>query len=231
MPNKRTTNELDEDEDDELQSSKRQRVRRAPLLSAINALPEYWDDPNYKGKSEQKAGSDSVSVTLGPNACNARSNDADPDLPEGIELARKTYPECNFKAGHMRNCDLGGNGKNWKNLTILTSSANTAMTKYDNALKRAAEQLKKVYESIYKDFPEVTERDLKDIEFGIDLEIRTEGTWGKSAPDSYICNKVKYSARIHGDVPDEYQSRDVLSAMKAVKDEIGKCNGKSVDNK
>jgi hypothetical protein len=228
MPPKRKSDDLDPKN---VLDADKKRKSRPPLATAIDGLPAYWEDPTHTAHPKAVAGALKMEVVLGPNACNPRANDAASNLPKAIAAARTKYPKCKFKAGHVLNCDLGGDGKNAKNLTILSSSGNTSMTLPDNALKRAANALKKVYEAIYGSDVAIDGEELKTIKYGIELKITVStATWGDEEPDCYICNELKYSVHEWGDVPVKYQSNEVLKAMDNVRKNIRSAHGSKVVN-
>jgi hypothetical protein len=213
-----------------------ERFRRPSFESWIATVTAGKTGPDYVGKTSTAAGSDHVTMTLGPTSLNYRSNDANPNLPTGIKKARETYPDCGFKAGHMLNCDLGGNGENSKNLTILTKNANTAMTKYDNALKNAVGFLKKLYETLHQAATDQTMLDEWAASgCGIKVTITAVGAWGVASPDCNIANKITIDAAVikkdkvtavtgYGTLP--AQARTAIAAkLKTVEDEVGKANG------
>lgn len=199
-------------------------------------------EPDYVGKASIAAGSDHVTMTLGPTSLNYRRNDANPNLPIGIKKARQTYPDCGFKAGHMLNCDLGGNGENSKNLTILTKNANTAMTKYDNALKNAVSFLKNLYEALHQAATDETMLEKWAASgCGIKVTITAVGAWGIASPDCNIANKITINAAMvkkdklttvagYGILPAPVRTT-IAAKLKTVEDEITKANGEVPNTK
>jgi hypothetical protein len=117
------------------------RNRIAPFGPWVAGIERRIRRVHYQGDPVKAAGSKFVEARFGPGSYMPRANDANAKRPSGIRAARVKYPRCYFKAGHMLNCNLGGNGKNPKNLTILRSTANTSMTKHDNAIARGCEHL------------------------------------------------------------------------------------------
>jgi hypothetical protein len=196
----------------------------------IDLLPVYYEGPAYLKQKPPAGGGRNLIVVLGPNAYEQRANDANANRPAAMKRARKQYPEARFKAGHILNCDLGGIGTVDHNLTILTASANTAMTKYDNALKRAAQILKKVYEEIYKQYPDANEALLQSIKYGIKLNIVISQPWGSSLPDNCIFKKIKYYVKEWDGIPTGRQGGNVQRLIAYIRKCINACNGQEVKN-
>lgn len=149
----------------------------------------------YEPRNPAKAGGKCVTASLGPKSNIPRRNDAKASLPKAITAARRKYPKCVFKAGHLLNCHPGGNGKDWRNMTILTSSANTKMTKLDNAVMRGVYYLEKIYEQFHAmGIPAATPT------LRIWLQVRiSRGMWSREEePDLYIARQVSVQARRRG---------------------------------
>lgn len=184
----------DESEDGNVGAGKLRRTTRVRIErfdSWIGKIEQRVRKVTYTGISAW-AGSAKVAAVLGPDSYNPRSNDADSDKPLGSKPAREKYRKAGFKAGHMLNCEFGGDGSSWKNLTILSARANTAMTKHDNALKRACAELKKFYEVLHK-----AGVDGSQLNCGIEVTIQVSSSkWGDDSPDCYIAKTITMSARI-----------------------------------
>ncbi|WP_341703432.1 hypothetical protein [Ferrovibrio sp.] len=174
------------------------RVHRPSLEHWLDNLAVSKELPDYTGKSDPAAGSAEIEVILGPKSDRGGANDANPRLPSGITSARNTYEgKCKFIAGHMLNSDLGGDGKDWKNMTILTSQANADMRGYEANLKKAVYYLNQLYKALLKAAPD--NKALKtwsDSGCGIQVTVKTVGQWGREPPDSYICKHVVMKAKV-----------------------------------
>ena len=204
---------------------KRQRI--APFDAWVAGIERRVRHVTCQGGAPRAAGSKLVTAHLGPDSFSPRANDANARLPPGIRAARAKYPKCSFKAGHMLNCNLGGNGKDSRNLTILRASANTAMTKRDNALARACQHLRKMYEALH-----AARADAAQLSCCIAVRISVGKTkWGDAPPDSYITQRVKIVAGLLREpdlaklIPDARQLADAQGALRRVQTEVGKANG------
>ena len=181
----------------------------------LRSVEENLRRVTYEADPDRAAGSRRVSATFGPLSWTQRANDADPSLPRGIKLAREHYPACGFKAGHMLNCELGGNGRRAENLTILTASANTAMTRYDNNLKRAVHYLGNLYRLLYDAGVQGMPT------YCVTATIAVGERWGAAAPDKHITRALTIEADHEGDFqlgPDatERQRQDIENVRSAV---------------
>ncbi len=204
------------------------RVSRPPLEIWLRQIEANLRRVKYMLDADSEAGSKSVSVTLGPGSYMPQANDANPDLPSGIALARETYPACNFKAGHMLNCDLGGNGKLAGNMTILTASANTSMTSFDNNLKYAAQYLRNLYTLLY----DAGEHGNPD--YCVKAVISVGERWGTTAPDKHIARAVTVAAKVEGGFQLDPQlsdgkRQDIATVQKAIEGMVAGACG-SVEN-
>lgn len=188
------------------------------------AAPAYTPLSIYGGGKE-------VAVTLGPDSLIPRRNDAKANLPSGIKAARAKYDPpgrktAHFKAGHLLNCDLGGNGQSYENMTILTGSANTKMTRLDNALKRATEKLRKAYEVIYQ----INSR--LEPDFGIDVVISVSSAkWGTLSPDKYIAKAVTIEAELVGTLGVKPVPKAISDALLQVNLQLKGANGRIINAK
>lgn len=202
------------------------RQRLEPLAEWLKKAEKKTNPgPTYTANKVVAAGSEMVKVTLGPLSLVQGGNDAKSTLPSGIKLARQIYPECSFKAGHMLNSDLGGYGHNYKNMTILTSSANTSMTKYDNRLKDAVAYLKKLYE-IYHQSRLDAEKLGDCIEVTISVDKKK---WGTHPPDSYIAQNItlacSFVRKVDLERVEESLRNKVTAAILQIEGFIKKANG------
>jgi hypothetical protein len=161
-----------------------------------------------RGLVSQQAGSSEAEAYLGPLSYTARNSDANASKPPGIIPARRSYPAAHFKAGHMINACFGGNGDKSNNLTILTGSANTSMTIFDNRVKDAVEALRKLYERFHLAKIEVNKIGVCRIR----LRVSVSGNkWGDDPPESYIADDVTVFAEFKNsswDRSDEIQDAD-----------------------
>lgn len=195
---KRTAREDDEEEEEEEEkpAAKRpQRNRRA--ANPLEALPILFSRPPYQPEtSHARAGGKHSSALLGPNSNAYEKSDADSKKPGAIIAARQRHNHT-FKAGHLLNAIFGGDGKDPKNLTILTSSANGAMRGFDENIKRAVEDLRRLYLSFHD-----SGIDIKPVRYGIKVDIRvSDDKWGADYPDNCIANWVFCTAAKQGATP------------------------------
>lgn len=164
----------------------------------------YLTDPVYAGGSSQKGGA-SVTVVLGPFAWRSRGDSADPNLPSAIKEAGKEYTNENFIAGHLLNGEFGGPGKDWRNLTILTSSSNGKNKRFDEPLKRAVAELKKLYSALHAD-ASVGVDDLTGVGIGIQLTVTVDQTdaWNNNSyPGDSVFKKIVWNAAcVEGNLAD-----------------------------
>ncbi|MDJ0530389.1 MAG: hypothetical protein PX634_34735 [Microcystis sp. M53600_WE12] len=117
------------------------------------------------------------------------------------------------------NADFGGDGKDGRNLTILTATANTFMTSFDNNIKKAVEKLEKLYESVVNNLFS-NEYNLAKLKYGIQVTIEvSEEKWGAQIPDSYIAKSVKCKAEITGERSLDNLIQEVTSFAKKSQNE------------
>lgn len=162
-------------------------TRLAPL--------QFVERPSLTGISKFAGGARSTAV-LGPDGYLSKNSKADPKLPMGILAARLKYPTKYFKAGHLLNERFGGDGKNYKNLTILTAKANTACNGFDNRIERALDKLKKFYEAVHSAGVETA-----GLKLGVRVEVKaSKAKWGVTPPECYICKHVDFKAWVHNPV-------------------------------
>ncbi len=227
---KRPLVETDPDDQDG-PSSKRQRI--APLGAWLAGIERRVRRVHYQGDPVKAAGSRFVLARLGPDLFMPRANDANARLPSAIRAARAKYPKCHFKAGHMLNCNLGGNGKNPKNLTILRGTANTSMTKHDNAIARACQHLRSLYEALH-----TARVDAAALSCCISVRIAVSKVkWGKEAPDSHIATRVTISGLVlrppdlDSLITDPRLLAQAKSALRRVEGEVNKGCGVVLNRK
>lgn len=145
------------------------RNHKKPFPMTISEM-DFFAGPYYTSSNIAGAGGHISTATLGPTGSylNDRS-DANPKLPSAICDARKRYPECCFKAGHLLNAQFGGAGNDPKNLTILSATGNANQKAFDEPVKRAVENLKKAYYIIWE-----SGKDISNIEVGIEVKIEVK---------------------------------------------------------
>ena len=133
----------------------------------------------------------------------------------------------------MLNCNLGGNGKNPKNLTILRSTANTSMTKHDNAIARGCENLRSLYQALH-----AARVDATTLSCCISVRIVTnKAKWGTATPDSYITTRVMITGAVLHEpdldtlITDQRLLAQAKSALLRVKAEVNKGCGAVLNRK
>lgn len=185
------------------------RTRQAPLVTYMREANGEQEDIEYdRALVSAQAGCSKAVAFLGPLSLRSVNSDANASLPPGIIAARVAYPRAYFKAGHMINACFGGNGQKSNNLTILTSSANTAMTAFDNRVKDAVRELYRLFSAFHR--AKIAINDIGTCR--IRLEVRVSALkWGASAPDKYIANNVYVRASFRNN-PDDRSGviRDTL---------------------
>jgi hypothetical protein len=123
-------------------------------------------------------------AALGPLADMYAKSDADPKLPKGIVQARKTYPQYDFKAGHMLNARFGGDGKDASNLVILTARANVSCNRFDGdgGIGKALNALGRLYALLVSYYVDINKRSGEGrtlLQYGIKVEITVSPErWG-----------------------------------------------------
>jgi hypothetical protein len=162
-------------------------------------------DPQYKAQHNRAAGGQRSSVVLGPGQVLSKRSDADPRLPDAIDDARRAYPGAGLKAGHILNAMFYGDGQRSENLTILTTSANTSNTTFDNRIKDAVNGLKKLCETLFN-----LNVDIGALKPSIEITVTVgKEAWGTDYPDNCIFKKIHFSAMAHN-IPDEKEVRDLF---------------------
>ena len=187
----------------------------------------------YRAESQRDAGGKFMQAHLGPDSFEPRRNDFKANLPAGIKAAREKYPKCGFRAGHLLNRNLGGNGKNPRNFTILRASAYVALLKRENAIARACRHLREMYEVLALKGPLVS-----DVSCCIAVRVTVgRAKWGDEAPDSLIAQRVTIVASVLREpelaklIHDPKRLADATGALRRVKTEVGKANGVVVNKK
>ena len=207
---------------------KSKRAKRPPKETWFNEMDRYFSDPKYTGvPGNPDAGGKNSTVELGPTGLVEMGTDANPNLPKAIKDARTKYPGKYFKAGHLLNADLGGDGQNAKNLTILTASANTSQQGFDNPVKRAVSQLYKLYSAIYDD---PSKPSIDGIKCGIKVEVSvSDEKWhATDSPDNSIAESISFKATLTGTGTLPTKPANIYSALE---NEIKAANDvKSIDN-
>jgi hypothetical protein len=183
-----------------------QRAKSVPqkLLEDLQWITE----PKYTAAADARAGGCHSSAVLGPGAYLSGNSDSDPRLPSAIDRARDTYG-IGFFSGHLLNAELGGDGKNTRNLTILTPAANSAHKGFDDNVKFAVAELKKAYTQLTR-----LGIDVRKLKYGIRVDVKTVDTvWADTYPGLCISNGLECEAEVVG-VPDP----DALAADVADRD-------------
>jgi hypothetical protein len=159
------------------------RPKRIKRLTDIDIMAlDYFSGPSYAWADNKKAGGKHSSAILGPGCLRSENSDADPNLPSAMKHAKTEYPDEDFVAGHLLNSALGGNGKDARNITILTSSGNSSHKGFDNPIKTAVAELKKAYVAMNN-----LGIDVSKLKYGIRVDIEIdEDCWGDHYPDNCI---------------------------------------------
>ncbi|MFZ6815672.1 hypothetical protein ACO0K3_14470 [Undibacterium sp. Rencai35W] len=106
-------------------------------------------------------------ITLSADAVLSGNSDADSDLPENIVQARRVYKD--LKSGHLLNANFLGPGNDARNMTILSSSGNSAHLKqFEDPLRNFLLKIQSIFtDKRFKNleirnedsgFPELTRR-------------------------------------------------------------------------
>ncbi len=186
------------------------RKRKRKPADPLKKVPLYFEGPIYEWESPKPAGGRRAEATLSPKSLSGMGSDADPNLPSGIRRARDCHTSHSFVAGHLLNADFGGPGNNAKNMTILTSKANSAMKNFDNRIKDALEGLQKVYILIADHVDSVSS-----LKYGININIEvSDDKWGDKPPNNYIANTLSCRATISENIDLESLLPDALPRKK-----------------
>lgn len=153
--------------------------------------------PGYTPADRPGAGGRRSTAILGPGGVLSVNSKADRSALPHIDDAEQDYGR-SFKAGHLLNACFGGSNTNPANLTALTSSANTSHKSFDENVKRAGAALVKAYEAMMR-----MGLDVDAVEYGISVEVSTDGWWTDDATDPgyYVCDKLLCAADVVN-VPD-----------------------------
>ncbi|MEU8192264.1 hypothetical protein AB0C10_00620 [Microbispora amethystogenes] len=199
-PQKRRRTEEDEEgeegEGDEGSAVRRSSRTQVPSYSTLRK--QYiGDDPSYESFTENSRGGKRITVILGPGAYLESRTDAKPDpesdFANALKAAKELYPEANFKAGHLLNHSLGGDGTKVGNLTILAHSANSSNNSYDNQIKNGVGSLDKAYQEINS-----LGLDIGALKYGIRVTVTVDdSTWGDTYPDNCISTGLTLTAEVH----------------------------------
>lgn len=155
-------------------------------------------------------------------------SDANSSLPAAIIRARSDYG-LKFKAGHLLNAEFYGSGEDSANLTILTPSANTSMTAFDNPIKQAVADLERLYLLLSNN-----NIDIRDINYGIAVSITVSARkWGRNYPDNCIATGVTCRAAISGLASLDATARGLTTDIRGrIVDLIGQANAAGdIDNR
>jgi hypothetical protein len=159
------------------------------------AYVSFADPADCPAATGDYMGCHQVTVTLGPKQQFGQTGtNATATFPYALADASLAYAgQYVFKSGHVLNADFGGpNAAN--NMTILTSSANTQQTKFDNNIKNARNALYNVYKAVASCGP-TSATFFSAIGYGIAIDIQMGGgTWGPAYPDDCISNQMDLNA-------------------------------------
>lgn len=162
----------------------------------VEDLPLFLVPPNYEAANPSAAGGARATATLGPRSHFNQNSNADSTLPRAKSDAGAHYG-INFISGHLLNEQFNGDGKDAKNLTILTASANSAMKSFDNRIVDAVRALRKVYEGLSELYEPIG-----DFAYGISVVIEPSGSsyaWSTEYPGNCISKFIWCHAKIVGE--------------------------------
>jgi hypothetical protein len=143
-----------------------------------------------------------VTITLGPlqDFSNSGTNSSGA-FPLAKADAQVTYYQQTFISGHVLNADFGGPDAP-KNMTILTSSANSQQKTFDSNVKKARNTIYSIYMDLAALGPKSTNF-LAALGYGIELDLQvgqTGGRWHHKYPGNCISNRIDLDAQIVGEV-------------------------------
>ncbi len=195
------------------------RLKRQNSMDAfgdfsIISKAEYVPFPKPAGARTAGArGCKSAKVTLGPIAGwpeFLQGTDAAVIYPDAITDVRDELDDSQYhwKSGHVINADFGGSGIGNKNMTCLTSSANTSQTAFDNSIKNARSALHRVYTAIREAGKQ--QEFFKGLKYGIQLDIvLSDAAWEVDYPGNCVSDQMNLTATI----VNEPSTDDIKSAM------------------
>jgi hypothetical protein len=198
----------------------RKSTRTRILTAKAAGLVRYLEGPTYVAADDPRAGGKHSSVVLGPDGLSEMGSDANSNLPSAITAVRKRYPASTFYAGHVLNADLGGNGQNAANMTVLISTANSANKNFDNRIKEAVNSLDKAYTLLRLAGIGVNG-------YGVRVDVRTEATtWGPDYPDNCVTTGLILQAAVvhEPDVEDTPANQGVIDKMDEVQNFVAAAN-------
>jgi hypothetical protein len=183
------------------------RTRMAPVATVLAPLAiitaaahiSFADPGDCPDNSGEHMGCQQMTITLGPKQQfgQAGTNSSN-TYPRALAAVRIRYPLQTFKSGHVLNADFGG-ADEARNMTVLTSSANTQQTLFDTALKNAQNALYNVYAALASCNP-TNPGLLGGLAYGISVTITMGGgTRGPSYPDNCVSNQMALQAVIQNE--------------------------------
>lgn len=167
--------------------------RRPSYDVQIKKLGLHFAGPIYvANQAHAHSGGQKTTATLSPRSFKSAGSDANPALPKAIKRARKDYPNASFVAGHLLNADFFGLGADAKNITILTSKANSLHKAFDDPIKYAGAQLQSAYRALHR-----AGVDVATVELGIQVSIEVTGSaWDTSYPENCIFDELTCKAKL-----------------------------------
>jgi hypothetical protein len=160
-----------------------------------------FQDPADAPKGGGYAGCAQVTITLGPlqDFSNSGTNSSGA-FPRAKAKAETKYYRQTFVSGHVLNADFGGPDAS-KNMTILTSSANSQQKTFDSNVKKARNIIYSVYMDLAALGPKNTNF-LAGLGYGIKLDLQVGsagGEWSNKYPGNCISNQIDLDAQIVGE--------------------------------
>ncbi len=177
-------------------------VNLAPYEIIVAVAYTMFADPgDAPGGQGDYMGCQQMTITIGPKQqFGDAGTNASSTHPRALAAARAAHVNRTFKSGHVLNADFGGPDAA-RNMTILTSSANTRQTKFDSNVKRARNALYNVYKAIGSCGPN-DPAFFDTIGYGISVDIQMGGgTWGAAYPDNCISRQMDLVATVVNDGP------------------------------
>lgn len=197
------TTQYSDDSDDEgaepdTAEPKQKRAKIAnheAVIRDIQYLP--GGDPHYTADGRAGSGGCLSTATLGPAGNLSVDSDSVAAALPNLALAKSAHPQYGFVAGHLLNAVFGGAGDDADNLTILTHSANGLHRGFDEPVKKAINELRKVYLALSKVGIEVAT-----LGYGVSVSVATTGVfWSPVAtqPAYFITTALVCQATVVGE--------------------------------
>ncbi len=218
------------------------RQNSADAFGDFSIISEADYEPFPKPAGAPTAGArgcKSAEVTLGPIAGwpeFLQGTDAAVIYPDAITDVRAELNDAKYhwKSGHVINADFGGSGIGNKNMTCLTSSANTSQTAFDNSIKNARSALHRVYSTIRE--AGAQHEFFAGLGYGIKLEIvLSDAAWAATYPENCVSDQMSLTATIVSEPSEadiraamggatEMTVQQALTAVQEVKTLVAKAN-------